>query len=57
MDHADDPFAGNDNGSKNPVLWIIVIAAIAVIAAAASIIVIKRTNDKKSADGNHFKSE
>ena len=57
MDHADDPFAGNDNGGKNPVLWIIVIAAIAVIAAAASIIVIKRTNDKKSADGNHFKNE
>ncbi|MDE6598540.1 MAG: FIVAR domain-containing protein, partial [Oscillospiraceae bacterium] len=57
MDHADDPFAGNDNGSKNPVLWIIVIAAIAVIAAVASIIVIKKTNDKKSADGTYFKSE
>ncbi len=57
MDHADDPFSGNEHGDKNNVLWIIVIAVIAVIAAVASIIVIKRTNDKKSADGNHFKSE
>lgn len=57
VDHADDPFSGNEHGGRNPVLWIIVIAAIAVIAAVASIIVIKKTNDKKSADGNHFKSE
>lgn len=57
VDHADDPFAGNDNGGKNHLLWIVVIAVIAVIAAVASIIVIKKTNDKKSADGNHFKSE
>lgn len=52
-----DPFAGNDNGGKNPVLWIIVISAIAVAAAAASIIVLKKANKKKSAGGNHFKSE
>ncbi|MDE6746747.1 MAG: hypothetical protein K2J72_08930, partial [Oscillospiraceae bacterium] len=57
VEHADDPFSGNEHGDKNNVLWIIVIAIIAVIAAVASIIVIKKTNDKKSADGNHFKSE
>lgn len=57
VDHADDPFSGNEHGDRNHVLWVIVIAVIAVIAAVASIIVIKRTNDKKFADGNHFKSE
>ncbi|MDE5576893.1 MAG: hypothetical protein K2J11_05865, partial [Oscillospiraceae bacterium] len=57
VDHADDPFSGNEHGDRNHVLWVIVIAVIAVIAAVASIIVLKRTNYKKSADGNHFKSE
>lgn len=52
-----DPFAGNDNGGKNPVIWIIVVSVIAVAAATASIIVLKKVNKKKSAGGNHFKSE
>ena len=51
-----DPFSGNENSGKGPVLWIIILAAAAVIAAVSAVIVIKKTNEKKAAGGNHFKN-
>lgn len=51
-----DPFSGNEESGKSPVMLIAIIAAAVVIAAAAALIVLKKVNGKKAAEVNRFKN-